>query len=1075
MARTGTAEYWVSVVEKAAYLAERVGSDFEPAAAPDEAAAKRLEQWRKNASAGDEQQFARRLAWDGLSTETAARLVAGVKLRAGAPLPSWVPVLQESVAAAAGFVGKSLAEAAAQRFIDPAEPCAFEELLAPVVITARRRLEAAAGPLYAVASDAAHGALERYLLQWMCAVAAEAIGVNFTAARAFHVSFSGLPGVAPSRDDYAAFVAKAWDGGLLDLYAEYPVMARLLGRLVELWTVFALDFLTHAQEDNAELGARLGGGTEPGQVVKISAGLSDRHNGGRTTLRVQFASGLETIYKPKDLHSEVVWRELLEWLNAHGSPLPLAVFEVISKPTHGWVEIVRHKHCQSREEVDRYYQRAGMLLCLIYVLEGSDCHHENIIASGEHPVLIDMETLLQHRVRMIDGSQNEDASSLANRVFYWDSVFRTALLPRWEFGPHGESYDISGLGGVEGQKTSFTRKAWKHINTDGMRLWREKLETKPHVNVVFLDGKRVDPATCVPQMLDGFEKMYRLLLEQKETLFAPGGPFEPLADLRLRFLFRHTKIYTAILGGYLLPQYLHDGMDASIRVDLLARPLLHTAERHPFWDIVAAEQAAILQGDIPIFHSSAATTALEIGHSRYLDSFFAEPSFELLEERFRKMGETDLKTQLSYIRASFSTPEASVPSAAAGETDTAAEHDFAAEARRIARHVREAAILSPDGSATWISLAYFAEAQRWQLQPMTPRLYDGSGGTILFLAAAERLFPGEGNGEMARAGLQSLAGSFDSPGARRVLLEAGVGAGLGAAALPYCLTQAALLLDDPGFLDAAESAAAALLTEASLAADRRFDLLGGSAGAVVALLTLNQARPASWLVDRAAFCGNLLLEGRTASKTGPRAWASPSGELLTGFSHGAAGIAYALARLATVTGNTAYREAALEAIAYEDSVFDEKAGNWPDFRFPVGKNGPVFQMSWCHGAPGVGLGRLALQGMLDGPAVERDLDRALSATEKEPFGSLDHLCCGNLGRAETLLVAARKLNRPEYLDAARLLANRVVSRADRAGKYQLGWDAGPYIPSFHQGMAGIGYQFLRLSRPDLFPSILLWE
>src|SRR3712207_8377597 len=52
-----------------------------------------------------------------------------------------------------------------------------------------------------------------------------------------------------------------------------------------------------------------------------------------------------------------------------------------------------------RSEALRYYERAGMLLCLFYVLEGTDCHYENIIASGEYPVLIDTETLMHHRAR----------------------------------------------------------------------------------------------------------------------------------------------------------------------------------------------------------------------------------------------------------------------------------------------------------------------------------------------------------------------------------------------------------------------------------------------------------------------------------------------------------------------------------------------------------------------------------------------------------------------------------------------------------------------------------------------------
>ncbi|MBZ5604295.1 MAG: hypothetical protein LAO79_18490, partial [Acidobacteriia bacterium] len=81
--------------------------------------------------------------------------------------------------------------------------------------------------------------------------------------------------------------------------------------------------------------------------------------------------------------------------------------------------------------------------------------------------------------------------------------------------------------------------------------------------------------------------------------------------------------------------------------------------------------------------------------------------------------------------------------------------------------------------------------------------------------------------------------------------------------------------------------------------------------------------------------------------------------MLTGFSHGAAGIAYALERLSRATAMAEFRDAASEARAYESAVFSKDRGNWPDLRFPVTKLGPVFQTTWCHGATGIGLGRAA--------------------------------------------------------------------------------------------------------------------
>ena len=119
-------------------------------------------------------------------------------------------------------------------------------------------------------------------------------------------------------------------------------------------------------------------------------------------MALTFASGRKLVYKPKDMGTEAAYHRLLAWLNERGAPLPFKVLEVLDRSTHGWVEFVEHLPCRDRDEARRYYERAGMLLCLFYVLEGTDCHYENIIASGEYPVLIDTETLMHHRASAVD-------------------------------------------------------------------------------------------------------------------------------------------------------------------------------------------------------------------------------------------------------------------------------------------------------------------------------------------------------------------------------------------------------------------------------------------------------------------------------------------------------------------------------------------------------------------------------------------------------------------------------------------------------------------------------------------------
>ena len=43
--------------------------------------------------------------------------------------------------------------------------------------------------------------------------------------------------------------------------------------------------------------------------------------------------------------------------------------------------------------MERFYRRAGHLLCLMYVSSSTDFHDENLVACGEFPVPIDLETV----------------------------------------------------------------------------------------------------------------------------------------------------------------------------------------------------------------------------------------------------------------------------------------------------------------------------------------------------------------------------------------------------------------------------------------------------------------------------------------------------------------------------------------------------------------------------------------------------------------------------------------------------------------------------------------------------------
>jgi type 2 lantibiotic biosynthesis protein LanM len=311
----------------------------------------------------------------------------------------------------------------------------------------------------------------------------------------------------------------------------------------------------------------------------------------------------------------------------------------------------------------------------------------------------------------------------------------------------------------------------------------------------------------------------------------------------------------------------------------------------------------------------------------------------------------------------------------------------------------------------------------------------------------------------------------------------GIGGIGGLGSIIYLLVKIARLLDNSALLDQALKAAKLLHPE-DIDSDESYDIISGSAGTLIALLALYKCTGDRNSLDLAEHCGRHLAKRRVLIGDGMAGWQSESAtQPLTGFSHGSAGISYALLRLYETTRDEAYYNVAREAIAYEQSTFSAAKSNWPDFRkFDGVKWTPLFSCSWCHGAPGIALARLGSLHIIDDLGIRNDLEIALQTTSEALACCqlpVDHLCCGNFGLIDVLLVAGITLGRPSLHEEAVKQARALCQQEKSKGSFRLlgrmTTEQTFFSPTFFQGLAGIGYQLLRLSSPDALPSVLFLE
>lgn len=1058
------------IVARATTLSERLAT--RPELAVTEHAERRLSRWSETVARGEPERFAVRLALDGLDPRSALAVVGDAPTAPG-PLPAWARLVGDALA---GFEGGATPD---DRSFPPvgAPPVPLQDLTVPFVrVTRRRLLERIDPPGTAVGPEIVR-TFEEELLRQLGTLLSPVADLEFRQWRRPRldpfdeaiVRASGTPGDAL----YRAWVEELRAGGLAGLLREYAVVARLLGILALGWVEATAEFLERVVADAGLLAKRFLGGAPVGPLVAVGGASSDPHRGRRRVVGCTFESGLRLVYKPKNLRTEVVYGRILEWLNERGAAPSVRALAVLDRGDYGWVELAANDGVADVEAASRYYRRAGLLLALLYGIGAKDCHAENVVAAGEHPVVVDAETVLHPALVPPDAPDPDELDALHEAIDrYQSSVLGVGLLPDWMVGTDGRALDVSGLGAVDEQLGLEQVPAWEAPNTDAARLALTPFPVGPFRNVLRVDGEPQRPEEFADDVCAGFSAGYEILRRHRSELLSEDGPLEELRAAPVRVLFRPTQLYArAVLAAH-VPRHLRYGVEYGIELDALGRVLLDGPDPARMWELHRLEQRDLDATDTPYLAAPGGAPGLLAGDGRLLVRFRAS-ALETARARLTSLDEADERFQLALVRAALSTRLApSGATAGDAEADPAAA-DPAAAAGRLATQLEETAIRA-GAAAAWIGLTLADEAERWALRPTSYDLYEGTAGIALFLAAA---------GRVADHGFRSLAIAALRPALdlaarnpRRLAVLRGIGGSAGCGGIVYALALCAELLGDEQPLEAAQRLVRAVPAKA-IEDDTALDLMAGAAGLLAGALALDRVAGGDTVaVELADACGRRLASQAVEIDDGTIAWRTLGGRVLDGVSHGTSGIALNLIRLAVRTDDDMLLDLALRALAGESGRFDAGHGGWPDRRF----EDPPVVASWCHGAAGIGLARL---GLLELPLpseahdlARRDLNRAAAAVLAGET-VLDHLCCGRAGEIDFLVALAQATGDPAALARARELAGELAGRIEASAPLRFRTPdatAGISVCGLYQGVAGVGYALLRAAEPGL-PSVLAWR
>jgi len=1069
--------FYERLAVRAATLDEVLSDDFEPLPGQKgdaDLAARRLAAWCRACASGDWSLFGRRLDRDGLAFAPVLARLAAVR-RTSAALPSWI---EDAVwvEAALQDAGGSAAPLAAS---DKTDPCAFEELFTSLLAQADARLwsglEARVGDNL---NEAARASLRLALLRELSSLGTAALYERFAKARNAGSPQHDAAGPSPRNGTalYARFVGDMQAGGWRRLFEDKPVLLRLFATVTRQWIDASREMVLRLDADLAAIRRDILHSGSAGRVAGFEGNLSDPHNNGRSVRIISFEDGARVVYKPKDLRLDAAWHALVERLNGAQAPIELKAVRAIAQDGYGWTEFIDHAACADAEGFARFFRRAGGWLALFHCFAATDMHQENMIACGDHPVPIDLEMILQAGAEERSAEAPEDFAFAAAAEIVSNSVTAVGLLPAYGRSPDNIVFAVGGMTADWNAKTEIT---WDKINSDAMRPAKSNLAAKTSPNLPHVAGRNARFGDYVDDFVEGFAQYANFLLRRARGA-GPDELFDGFAGVPVRNVIRATRFYYMLLQRLRNHKAMDDGVFWSAQADFIARLSDWQSEHNPLWPLQRAERAALVALNVPHFVSP--SDGHDIGDANGNSVHTVLPSgLDRARARFANFDEREITWQTEVIRENTNSiprsakPKVVQPQETAREDSAIAptKETFIAEADRIAAELSHYAIRRGP-SVAWIGLDWLGDSEFSQLVCLGPDLYNGICGIGVFLAAHAAVTGNKASAELAYAGLAQLRNNLKSRNAARMARALGLGGAVGLGSIIYALAVMAKCLHDDALLADARQAAQ-LFTDDLIAADKQLDVVSGSAGAILSLLRLYRDSRSDDVLRVAVKCGEHLLGQTRLGPEGQRTWVGQgSGSRgLNGMSHGAAGFAYALMSLAQATGRAEFAQAAAECIAFENSSYDAERHNWPDLREAGGLSWPC---QWCHGAPGIGLARIAtsrLRGM-DDARLAIDIQNAVEGVEQGRATAVDTLCCGALGGVEFFCEAGDALGRDDLgaLAAQRLTA--VLRTAAAAGDYRWNSGKGRFNLGMFRGLAGVGYTLLRRVDGSL-PNVLIWQ
>ncbi|MGB5981308.1 MAG: type 2 lanthipeptide synthetase LanM family protein [Nonlabens sp.] len=841
---------------------------------------------------------------------------------------------------------------------------------------------------------------------------------------------------------YEAYIHKLNGAdGLENFYVQNPLLTDIINEKIQQELNF-IDFIVEKVNDDLNsISNLLGTCATQLKIMFIETGKGDPHNLGKSTTIIEFKNNQKVVFKPRSGKIDGAFNRLLDRVN-QTLDSSLKIPGLIDKGSYCYVEFVEHSGVQDLSDIYNYYIEAGILTGLIYCLKGFDFHFENLIACGSHPVLIDLECLMD-----------------SSKEHY--SVLDTNLIPQCFFldsRNHKFPFDLSGIGSIDDSFSPPIYWHWKNVKSDNMQLVRRSVLIAGQKNIPHFQDTKITAEKYLESFLSGFRKSCTWIINCNQNDRIINEIFEEFRNVEVRILPRITQEYKNLLENSFVPQAFRSNYTRKniIYEDLKVFPINISLENNQKELLFSAECKSIIKQNIPHFTINSNENCIRESGVIVIENYKLDSPYDKMIAHVKKMNFAKLEKEVSKIENSFASRFGNKLKVKREEVPV--KVDIAQELENIVIQIVNQLckdmkgdgyrVFHPLGSGTYAS------------ERMDISLYNGKLGIVVFLKA----YQNQGNNLRFKNEITHLINELieDSVlniheiGKEEIL---SIASGLSGIIYSLCT------IDNEMYYDLCFKMSSLIFDEL-IQETTNFDLMDGLSGCMLALLKLYESRKDQSVLNKCISIATKLLDMRTFNADSTfLVFKDKNADASLGVAHGQSGVALSLLRLYNITENAIYLEAAENLISFEDSYFSDDRLNWLDIRYSE----EIYQNAWCYGAAGMGLVRIELFKII---GDQQFLEVAKLLVENPNLylsNSVDTYCCGILAMVDFLIELYNVTGLDVYMKSANEITHQILKEKNARGFYQTyeNESISEENLSLFRGLSGLGYVNMRLSDPDL--------